>query len=267
MKKVKKIGLLISVVAMSVLTLTACGKNEDTSDEKAQGSEPVTIYLTRHGETLFNLTSKVQGWSDTPLTEKGEEVADALGKGLKAEKITFDSAYSSDLKRAYDTASHVLANTGQKDLKVTYDEGLREASYGSFEGDRIAESSVKLAEKNGYKDGEEFEAKTGKMYWNELANTYKELDEIGIAEDSKMIIDRMTKTLEKIGKTESEAGNKNVLVVSHGMAINVMLSSLSDQYEGKPLKNVSVTKIIYDNGKLKVETIGDNHYFEEGLKL
>ncbi|WP_165437759.1 histidine phosphatase family protein, partial [Streptococcus ruminantium] len=30
-----------------------------------------TIYLMRHGETLFNTQKRVQGWSDSPLTEKG----------------------------------------------------------------------------------------------------------------------------------------------------------------------------------------------------
>lgn len=29
------------------------------------------LYLMRHGETLFNTQKRVQGWCDSPLTEKG----------------------------------------------------------------------------------------------------------------------------------------------------------------------------------------------------
>lgn len=36
------------------------------------------LYLMRHGETLFNLQSRIQGWCDSPLTEKGET---AMPKG------------------------------------------------------------------------------------------------------------------------------------------------------------------------------------------
>ena len=30
-----------------------------------------TLYLMRHGETLFNSQHRIQGWSDSPLTSKG----------------------------------------------------------------------------------------------------------------------------------------------------------------------------------------------------
>lgn len=30
-----------------------------------------TLYLVRHGETLFNIQNKIQGWCDSPLTENG----------------------------------------------------------------------------------------------------------------------------------------------------------------------------------------------------
>lgn len=33
----------------------------------------VTLYIARHGKTMFNTIGRVQGWCDTPLTQKGEE--------------------------------------------------------------------------------------------------------------------------------------------------------------------------------------------------
>ena len=39
----------------------------------------VTFYVVRHGQTLFNVMGKVQGWCDTPLTDEGVRAAEALG--------------------------------------------------------------------------------------------------------------------------------------------------------------------------------------------
>ncbi|WP_140355100.1 phosphoglycerate mutase family protein, partial [Litchfieldia alkalitelluris] len=43
----------------------------------------LTIYLTRHGETQWNLENRLQGSKDSPLTEKGATSATKLGKRLK----------------------------------------------------------------------------------------------------------------------------------------------------------------------------------------
>jgi probable phosphoglycerate mutase len=62
----------------------------------------VYIYLVRHGQTFFNVTGQVQGWSDSPLTEKGISQATSAGKGLS--DVTFKTAFSSDAGRARATA-------------------------------------------------------------------------------------------------------------------------------------------------------------------
>ena len=54
----------------------------------------VNLYVTRHGKTMFNNVHRAQGWSDTPLTKPGIEVAEQLGRGLK--DVNFIAAYSSD---------------------------------------------------------------------------------------------------------------------------------------------------------------------------
>ena len=66
-----------------------------------------TIYLMRHGETLFNTQKRVQGWSDSPLTERGIAQAQAVGQYFKEQGIVFTSAYSSTQERATDTLKSV----------------------------------------------------------------------------------------------------------------------------------------------------------------
>lgn len=260
----KRVSVFISILII-LGVFSGCGNSPQSKmDQQEEKAKPVTVYLTRHGETMFNVMHKVQGWSDTPLTAEGEKVAAELGKGLAQEKITFAAAYSSDLKRAIDTADIVLANTNQKELEVKQSEQLREPNYGSYEGEFIDKVVPKLATHNGFETGKEFQESAGKMYWNKLADTYHEIDDYKLAENAQSVEKRMKAELLAIAKEQSENGGGNVLVVSHGMAINIMLSELTSEYAGKPLKNASVTKISYDDGQLNVSSIGDTSYFEKG---
>ena len=60
-----------------------------------------TLYLMRHGQTLFNLRRKMQGHCDSPLTPLGVKQAEIAGKYF--ENINIDHAYSSTLERCCDT--------------------------------------------------------------------------------------------------------------------------------------------------------------------
>lgn len=46
-------------------------------------TEATTLYIIRHGKTMFNTIGRTQGWSDTPLTKQGEEGIYHLGLGLR----------------------------------------------------------------------------------------------------------------------------------------------------------------------------------------
>lgn len=239
-------------------------------------SKPVTIYLTRHGETTANVMMRVQGWSDFPLTKNGVEVADNLGRGLK--HTDFKAAYSGNLTRQTVTAQEVLRYSGNKKIHVTQNKDLREGGYGSFEGDPIAADNDKLAQVDGYQNGDEFMQKTGKDYWNKLQDAYHKLDAENSqqtklatadrAESAKAVQQRMTTELNHIAKTTAKNGGGNVLVVSSGMSINEYLSTMSSKYDGKPLKNAAVTKLIYKHGKLQVSgPIGTLGYVNQGAKM
>lgn len=259
---------LIIVVAIVLSYLSGCSSTKTIEAEPSVESDrhgEVTLYLTRHGETMFNVLEKVQGWSDTPLTEEGEQVAVDLGKGLKGE-ITFSAAYSSDLKRAYDTGLSVLEGIGQCELAVQQLEGLREACSGQFEGENlnsVNDSQVAETEYQTYEEYEKAVRKDGEDTWSWLANAHFNADKSGYAESAEMVKERMTKAIKEIAEDQSQKGGGNVLVVSHGMSINIMLSEMTDKYTGEALKNASVTKIHYLDGQLEVESIGDMSYLEK----
>lgn len=86
----------------------------------------VEIWLVRHGETLWNAQGRITGWSDVPLTERGEAQARALFPLLAADR--FDSVVASDLSRAVQTA-RLAYGEPQRQLPE-----LRELDFGGLEG-------------------------------------------------------------------------------------------------------------------------------------
>ena len=63
----------------------------------------ITIYLMRHGQTYFNLWHKIQGWTDSPLTEEVIKQAKEIGRYFRENNINSDKGYSSTSERASDT--------------------------------------------------------------------------------------------------------------------------------------------------------------------
>lgn len=93
-----------------------------------------TILLARHGETDWNRDGIWQGWADPPLNETGRAQAHALAEQLRT--TPFDAVYSSDLRRAEETAEIVAGPHG---VPVVADPDLREIDIGSWSGLTLAE--------------------------------------------------------------------------------------------------------------------------------
>lgn len=92
------------------------------------------LVVVRHGETRWNLESRIQGHGDSALTENGIAQAEAIARRLAGE--SFDAVVSSDLGRAMQTAAFVGAATGHA---VIPDARFRERSFGRAEGLTYAE--------------------------------------------------------------------------------------------------------------------------------
>ncbi|GFP76459.1 histidine phosphatase family protein [Clostridium fungisolvens] len=184
-----------------------------------------TLYLMRHGQTLFNLRRKIQGWSDSPLTEKGIEQAKTAGKYFKANNIIFDHAYCSTSERCVDTLEIVTENN----ILYTRVKGLKEMYYGTFEG-----------------ESEDLNPKTPK----ECETFYLPYG----GESSNTVRDRMIKTLTEIMEKED---HYSVLAVSHSGACFNFLRALQDPMEEleKGFTNCCIFVYEYENNQFKLREV------------
>ncbi len=201
------------------------------------------IYFTRHGQTVWNLTKRLQGSANSELTEEGIERAKILSKRLKA--IDLDCIYTSPIKRAYETA---LILKGNKDIDVICEEGLRELSFGEYEGHTEEEL---LKEGRGQEIAKIF---NGEMNVKcPKGETLEELyKRVGIALDNIL----------------AKSDNKKILIVSHGMALKAIVNYFRKDkgFYKEIMGQVTLSKVISDNGQFKFEFINDGSHFNEEIK-
>ena len=99
------------------------------------------IIAIRHGETAWNVDTRIQGHLDIPLNDTGLWQARQVAHALAGEPIA--AVYTSDLQRAHATAQAVATATG---APLTTDLGLRERSFGHFQGRTFAQIEAELPE-------------------------------------------------------------------------------------------------------------------------
>lgn len=197
-----------------------------------------TIYLTRHGETEWNLARRLQGQLDSPLTDKGKLQAEWLRDRLK--DVEFNAIYSSSSNRALDTA-HIVK--GHREMPIEKREELREIMMGKWEGQK-----VKVIEKE---DPTNFF-----NFWNK-----PELFVTDSGEDFDAVIERTYKILEEIKANHTG----NVLVVSHGIVLKSLLCAvakkpLSELWEGPFMKQTSLTILEAREDGFEIITAGDTSH-------
>lgn len=99
------------------------------------------LIAVRHGETAWNVDTRIQGQLDIGLNATGLWQAQRVGQALADEDI--GAIYASDLSRAWQTALEIARPHG---LAVQPEPRLRERAFGRFEGMSFAEIEATLPE-------------------------------------------------------------------------------------------------------------------------
>ena len=227
-------------------------------------NKTIFLYIVRHGKTISNLEAKVHGWTDSPLSELGVSQAKKVGEGLK--NITFNAAYSSDIKRAADTAKIILNANKNETPELQELFGLREWNYGGYEGIDETNMWVPLfKEKN-------MEFKLDRSNWKEftslttdreIADLIAKNDPAKTAENYEDILKRAKKGIDFLINNITEKGSGNALVVSHGNIIPTILYLYApDEYNGETVPNCSLTILKIENGRFSLEKVGDTSFID-----
>lgn len=212
------------------------------------------LRIVRHAETEHNTNHLMQGWSDSPITERGREQIVAVAERLSNER--FDLAFSSDLQRTRTTAEGILARL-EPSPGIEYVELLREWNFGSHEERPAAEVWRDVIVEHGFEVDRELSALRSigeQVGWRGLFDTIARLDASGQAEQAAEIVVRADAALERIVRAASEVPGDDevhVLVVSHGGFITSLLRQLvPDLAPDTILPNCSVTTVSLPAGSL-----------------
>ncbi|MTI82805.1 MAG: alpha-ribazole phosphatase [Firmicutes bacterium] len=158
------------------------------------------VYLVRHGETEWNATMRFQGQTDVELSKQGKKQACALAERLQ--KVEFGGIYSSNLNRAYETASIIAAH---HNLKVEQERGFGEINFGAWEG---------LT----YKEIQQKYSRSAARWWQDPLAT-----RVPGGESLGDVVDRSMATLLKTCKIHAD---QTVLIVTHGGVVKSIISSV-----------------------------------------
>ncbi|KAJ4847042.1 hypothetical protein Tsubulata_017072 [Turnera subulata] len=252
----------------TILNLAHCSNLTDpprTRSFKSPGSSPwsmadsdsspvdaayTEIIVVRHGETEWNADGRLQGHLDVELNEIGKQQAVSVADRLSKES-NISVVYSSDLKRASDTAQTIAASCGG--LEVIKDPGLRERNLGDLQGHVLRELD-----------------KVNSKAYQAITSHRTDVEIPGGGESLDQLYQRCTSSLQRIALKHR---GERVVVVTHGGVIRALYKHACPKAKsaGKIL-NTSINIFhLFDQNDWKIKVWGDvshlnpTRYLETGF--
>jgi broad specificity phosphatase PhoE len=201
------------------------------------------LYLIRHAETGFNRVGRVQGHSESTLSRLGVTQAKRIRERL--DYVDFVAAYASPSRRTMRTAR--VAFNGR--VEVAPREGLREINLGEWEG--LKATTLR------------------KRYPREVHLWFHRPSAVRIAgaETVAQFRRRVVREMNSIRRAHAKG---EIAVVTHGGVICVYLTALlgmklDDLWQFK-IRNGSVTRVLFPQGRARVDLLGDIHHLNGAFR-
>ena len=199
------------------------------------------IIAVRHGETAWNVDTRIQGQLDIALNEKGRWQAQRLARSLAASE-PMAALYSSDLLRARDTARSIADATG---LAVVTEPGLRERAFGKFEGKTFAELEAAWPEET--------------LRWRQRDPDWAPPG----GESLKAMRDRVLRTVQKLAARHL---GEQIVLVTHGGVLDALYRAAAGLDVRAPrtwlLGNASINRLLWTPDSLTVVGWSDTAHLE-----
>ena len=195
------------------------------------------IILIRHGETEWNSQKRMQGHSNSDLSEVGRGQIQALGELMK--NVSFDHIYSSDSLRARQTAEAITQYSGHT---LQFDQRIREKNLGVFEGLTSTEAKERHPE-------------VYRLFKTAGANYV--IDE---GESTQQLLERAFEFIEEIRLRHSQ---ERVVMVTHGGVVRVLMKHALGLSIDAPtrfiIKNTGIFGLIWNENWLVTQMGGVSH--------
>ena len=169
------------------------------------------ILLIRHGQSEWNKLNLFTGFKNVELSEQGIEEANKAGQNFKKLNLKFDLVFTSELKRAQDTAKIILENLDQLDdlsskSKIIESFNLNERDYGDLTGLDKKETAEKF--------GDEQVHKWRRGYSDQPPN----------GESLEDVVNRVKTYFDSdILPSINNSENNNILIAAHGNSLRALL--------------------------------------------
>ena len=195
------------------------------------------IILIRHGETEWNSQKRMQGHSNSDLSEVGRGQIQALGELMK--NVSFDHIYSSDSLRTSQTAEAITQYSGHK---IQFDQRIREKNLGVFEGLTSTEAKERHPE-------------VYRLFKTAGANYV--IDE---GESTRQLLERALEFIEEIRLRHPQ---ERVVMVTHGGVVRVLMKHALGLSIDAPtrfiIKNTGIFGLIWNENWLVTQMGGVYH--------
>jgi len=208
-------------------------------------SEATRIIAIRHGETDWNVATRLQGHIDIPLNPTGRWQAESVARALAADPI--DAIYSSDLLRALHTAEAIARLTlAGGPAAVQRDSGLRERRFGIFEGHTYEAIS---------------------QQWPDAARRWK-IREPDFApeggESPRELIQRIRNTVDALA---SRHLGQQIVLVAHGGVLDMLYRLATglgvDAARTWALGNTAINRLLWTPQAMTLVGWGDSRHLEK----
>jgi len=186
------------------------------------------ILLIRHGQSEWNKLNLFTGFKNIELSEQGIEEANKAGQNFKNLDIKFNIVFTSELKRAQETAKIILQNLDQWNFlnnegKIISNINLNERDYGDLTGLNKKETAEKF--------GEEQVHKWRRGYSDQPPN----------GESLEDVVRRVTKYFEEVIQPAVQSDeNDNILIAAHGNSLRALLIVMNI-YEPNNINSVELS--------------------------
>lgn len=208
--------------------------------------EPTRISAIRHGETAWNVDTRLQGHLDIPLNEVGLRQAHHLAQAL-AQRETIDAIYASDLSRAHSTAQAIAQAMGQK---VAVHAGLRERHFGAFQGRTYAQIETELPEHA--------------WHWRKRTPDWTPPGE---GESLNVLRERVIQTVEALAAAHA---GQHIVMVAHGGVLDILYRAAARLDLQAPrtwaLTNTAVNRLLWTPQGLSLVGWGDTSHLDAVAK-